>query len=165
MSDERRLRDELYAAFKNRALIYRHMFETLRAEHGEARAAEIMGRAIYARGVEIGKSFARYAPKDFAGLRDAFVGFVPDDGRMFAPEVTRCDAGGLDIKLRRCPLQDAWREAGLPDGEIARLCQIAGRVDNGTFEAAGFEFSADTWQRGREGCCYLHIRPGAARTR
>ena len=158
MTSEERLRQELYGAFRNRALLYRHWFETLRQEFGEARAAEIMGRAIYARGVEIGKSFARFAPDDLAGLREAFVGFVPDEGRMFAPEVTRCDAGGLDIKLQRCPLKDAWHEAGLPAADIARLCEIAGRIDNGTFEAAGFEFSADTWQPGREGCCHLHIR-------
>jgi hypothetical protein len=159
VADDVRLRRDLYAAFRNRALLYRQFFDTLRAEHGDARAAEVMGRAIYARGVEIGKSFARFAPADFAGLRDAFVGTVPDDGRMFGPEVTRCDAGGLDIKLQRCPLKDAWREAGLADAEVARLCQIAGRIDNGTFEAAGFEFSADTWQAGRAGCCHLHIRP------
>jgi hypothetical protein len=60
-------------------------------------------------------------------------------------------------------LKDAWREAGLPDADVARLCQIAGRIDNGTFEAAGFEFSADTWQPGRDGCCSLHIRPGSRR--
>ena len=30
------------------------------------------------------------------------------------------------------------------------------------FEAAGFEFFADTWQPGGEGCCYLHIRPGGS---
>ena len=163
MSNEDRLRRDLYGAFRNRALLYHHFFDTLRKELGEARAIEVMGRAIYARGTEIGKSFARHAPDDLAGLRDAFVSFVPDEGRMFAPEVTRCDAVGLDIKLQRCPLKDAWREAGLPDTDVARLCQIAGRIDNGTFEAAGFEFSADTWQPGREGCCFLHIRPGPRR--
>ncbi len=67
---------------------------------------------------------------------------------------------GLDIKFHDCPLRNAWREEGLPDEEIATLCRIAARIDNGTFEAAGFEFSADTWQPGEEGCCYLHIRPG-----
>jgi hypothetical protein len=36
---------------------------------------------------------------------------------------------------------------------------IEGRVDNGTFEADGFEFSADTWQPGRDGCCRPHICP------
>ena len=159
MKTDEQLRGDLYAAFRNRALLYHHFFETLRAELGEARAAEIMSRAIYARGTEIGKSFARFAPADFQGLRDAFVGLVPDGGNMFAPDVTRCDAGGLDIQLRRCPLKDAWRESGLPDAEVARLCRIAGRIDNGTFEAAGFAFSADTWQPGQDGCCNLHVRP------
>jgi hypothetical protein len=44
--------------------------------------------------------------------------------------------------------------------KIATLCRIAGVVDDGTFEAAGFNFSADTWRPGEEGCCFLHIRPG-----
>ncbi len=44
---------------------------------------------------------------------------------------------------------------------MTKLCHIAGRVDNGTFEGAGFVFSADTWRPGEGGCCYLHIRPGA----
>lgn len=161
MSDDE-LRQALYGAFKNRALMYWHVFRELRDELGEAQASEIMGRAIYRRGTEIGRQFSRFAPKDLAGLRDAFVGGVPDEGRMFAPTVTRCDAGGLDIALMRCPLQDAWREAGLADADIATMCRIAGRVDNGTFESAGFGFSADTWQPGREGCCHLHIRPGAS---
>ena len=160
MTPTEQLRQELYAAFKNRALLYRQFFDELRREHGDTRAAEIMGRAIYARGVEIGKNFSRYAPADLTGLRDAFLGFVPDEGRMFDPLVMRCDDGGLDIQLRRCPLKEAWLDAGLSDSDVARLCHIAGRVDNGTFEAAGFEFSADTWQPGRDGCCHLHIRPG-----
>ncbi|HXH82670.1 MAG TPA: L-2-amino-thiazoline-4-carboxylic acid hydrolase [Candidatus Tectomicrobia bacterium] len=163
MDGDDRLRQDLYAAFKNRALIYRHLFETLRDELGEERATALMSRAIEARGREIGRAFARHAPADLAGLRDAFLAVIPDGGRMFAPEVVRCDAGGLDIRLTRCPLQDAWREAGVPEPDIARLCRIAGRIDNGTFEAAGFAFSADTWQPGRDGCCFLHIRPGPPR--
>lgn len=161
MSDDR-LRTDLYAAFKNRALMYWHIFDELRRALGEPQAAGLLSRAIEARGREIGKAFARYGPADLAGLRDAFVGSVPDEGRMFAPRVERCDAGGLDITLTRCPLKDAWHEAGVGPADIAALCRIAGRVDNGTFEAAGFEFSADTWQPGRDGCCHLHIRPGAS---
>jgi L-2-amino-thiazoline-4-carboxylic acid hydrolase-like protein len=160
MADDDRLRGELYAAFKNRALMYWHIFAELRRALGEPQATGLLSRAIEARGREIGRQFARYAPSDLTGLRDAFVGFVPDQGRMFAPRVDRCDAGALDIKLQRCPLKDAWHEAGVPEADIATLCRIAGRVDNGTFEAAGFEFSADTWQPGRDGCCHLHIRPG-----
>ena len=163
MADAERLRGELYAAFKNRALMYRHVFEELRKALGEPDAVGLMGRAIEARGREIGRQFARYAPADLKGLREAFVGGVPDEGRMFAPRVERCDAAALDITLQRCPLKEAWQEAGVPEADIATLCRIAGRVDNATFEAAGFQFSADTWQPGRDGCCHLHIRPGPAR--
>ena len=96
---------------------------------------------------------------DMEGLKEAFVGGIPDDGAMFKPEVERCDAEGLDIKFHGCPLRDAWMEMGLPEEEVATICRIAARIDNGTFEGAGFEFTADTWQPGDDGCCYLHIRP------
>ena len=142
MADDERLRGEVYAAFKNRALMYWHIFAELRRALGEPQAMGLLSRAIEARGREIGRQFARYGPSDLAGLRE------------------RCDAGGLDITLQRCPLKDAWHEAGLSEADVATLCRVAGRVDNGTFEAAGFAFSAETWQPGREGCCHLHIRPG-----
>jgi hypothetical protein len=162
MADTERLRRDLYAAFKNRALMYWHVFDELRKALGEPQTTALMARAIEARGREIGRQFSRYGPADLAGLRDAFVGGVPDDGRMFTPRVDRCDATALDITLQRCPLKEAWQEAGVADADIATLCRIAGRVDNGTFEAAGFEFAADTWQPGRDGCCHLHVRPGRA---
>ncbi len=79
---------------------------------------------------------------------------------MFQPEVLRDDAGGLDIRFRACPLRDAWQQAGLPDEDVAVLCRIASQIDEGTFEAAGFRFSIDTWRPGGQGCCHLHIRPG-----
>ena len=79
---------------------------------------------------------------------------------MFRLEVFRDDADGLDIKHHACPLRDAWQEAGLSAEDVATLCRIASRIDDGTFEAAGFQFWADTWQPGGEGCCLLHIRPG-----
>jgi len=159
MSDQK-LRAELVASFKNRALLYWHFFDTMRKALGEAKAAELMKEAIYQRGLAVGKPFAKYAPGDMAGIRDAFLQFIPDDGALFAPEVQRCDASGLDIKFHRCPLKEAWQEAGIAPEDMAKLCHIAGRVDNGTFEGAGFRFSADTWTPGRDGCCHLHIRPG-----
>jgi hypothetical protein len=82
---------------------------------------------------------------------------------MFAAEVTRDDYGALDIKFHRCPLREAWQEYGLAEDEVATLCRIAARIDNGMFEAAGFQFSADTYQPGGEGCCWLRIRPGLAK--
>jgi hypothetical protein len=158
---EKQLRSQLYGSFKNRAMIYYLIYDELRAELGADRAEELLSRAIYRRGEMHGREkFARFAPKDLTGLKTDFLAGVADDGKMFQPEILRSDADGLDIKFHACPLRDAWLEAGLPDEDAAALCRIASQVDFGTFEGAGFRFTADTWQPGGEGCCYLHIRPG-----
>jgi hypothetical protein len=86
---------------------------------------------------------------------------MPDDGKMFEPELLRCDSEAIKIKMRRCPLKEAWQEAGLSDPEISEMCNIAALVDKGTFEGAGFKFSCETWKPGQIGCCRLHIRPGS----
>jgi hypothetical protein len=151
---------QLYGSFKNRAMMYYHVFPELKEEVGEEKAAEIMKRGIYKRGLEVGSHFAKYGPADLEGLKNAFLAFIPDEGKMFEPELERCDSGGVDIKFHRCPLKEAWQEAGLGDDEVAKMCDIAARVDNGTFEGAGFAFSADAWKPGGDGCCHVHIRPG-----
>ncbi len=158
MSEEAQ-RKALYASFKNRGMMYYHIFEELRKEVGEEKATEIMKRAIYNRGLEIGKRFAQYAPADMEGIKNAFLAFIPDEGRMFEPEIIRCDSGGVDIKMQGCPLKAAWQEAGLSDEVIAKMCDIAGSVDLGTFEGAGLQISMETWSPGKEGCCQIHIRP------
>ena len=158
--DPQDLRRQLKEAHMGRAMVYAAIYDELCARFGAGTADEVMKAAIYRRGLAIGQCFAEYGPSDLDGLRDAFLDFVPDKGRLFQPEVTRCDAGGLDIKFHACPLKEAWQAAGLEPDRIATLCRIAGVVDNGTFEAAGFNFRADTWQPGDEGCCFLHIRPG-----
>ncbi len=154
------MRELLVDAMKSRAKFYLAFYREFCAEFGVAKTEEVMRRAIYKRGLEIGKRFARFAPGDMEGLKAAFLDFVPDPDATFNPKVERCDVQGIDIQLQSCPLKDAWKEAGLSDAEVATMCSIAGQVDNGTFEGAGFAFSADTWQSGRSGCCHLHIRPG-----
>jgi hypothetical protein len=158
---EATLREQLYESFRNRALLYYLIFDEMRRELGAETAEEIMKRAIYRRGAQKGLRYAQFAPHDLEGLRESFLSNSADEGRMFEPEVVHSDPQALDIKFHRCPLREAWMEAGLPESEVATLCRIAARIDDGTFEAAGFRFHADTWQPGGEGCCYLHIRPGA----
>lgn len=160
MSDENTLRAELWASFKNRAMFYLEVYRVLEEEFGAQRAAALLKKAIHRRGLAVGARFARFGPDDLAGLRDAFLGFLPDGGRVFDPQVIACDDAGLDIRLRRCPLKEAWQEAGLADAEVARMCEIAGVVDDGTFEAAGFRLRSETWQPGRSGCCHLFIEKG-----
>ena len=160
MSDENTLRSQLWASFKNRAMVYLEVYRVLEEELGAERAAALLKKAIYRRGCEIGRQFERFGPGDLAGLKQAFLDILPDDGKVFEPEVIACDDSRLEIQLRRCPLKEAWQEAGLDAAQVARMCEIAGVVDNGTFEAAGFRLKSETWQPGRSGCCHLFIEKG-----
>jgi hypothetical protein len=156
---EETLRRQLYDSFKNRAMIYYLIYEELVTELGPARAEAILSRAIYKRGAKIGREkYSRFAPHDLAGLKKAFLEGIPDEGRMFQPELIPGDSAILDIKFHSCPLRDAWQEAGLPEEQVAALCRIASRIDYGTFEGAGFDFHADSYQPGGKRCCYLHVR-------
>jgi hypothetical protein len=159
---EQQLRKELVEAFKNRAILYWLIFDELRGEVGEAKAAAIMKRAVYRRGEQIGRQkYSQFAPSDFEGLKKAFVSGIPDEGRLFEPNVVRCDGEGLDIHLEHCPLKGAWEELGLSPRDKVLMCEIAGVIDKGTFEAAGFAFEPNTWRPGRTGCCHLEIRPAS----
>jgi len=157
---EELLREQLNAQIKNRAMMYFHIFNELREEIGEERAIAIMKRAIYKRGLEISNLLKQHAPADLDGLKETFINkIVPDEGRVFSPEVLRCDGQELEMKLMQCPLKAAYREAGLSDKETATMLNIAAQVDYGTFEGAGFDVRVETWQPGRTGCCHLHIQP------
>jgi hypothetical protein len=81
------------------------------------------------------------------------------NGEMFRPEVKRCDSEALEIQMHRCPLKETYQQAGLSEEEVAKMCHIAAVVDDGTFEGAGFSFSAQTWTPGKEGCCLLKVTP------
>lgn len=157
---ELKLIEQLRAAFKSRALVYAAMYEEIAAEFGADKAREICKRAIYKRGEAIAHVFAPHAPADLAGLRDTFLNFIPQGEQLFAPEVVQCSENELEIQFHRCPLKEAWLEAGVDGAALENLCDIGGVVDYGTFEKAGFSITSETWQRGREGCCRLHIRPG-----
>ncbi|MCR4411489.1 MAG: L-2-amino-thiazoline-4-carboxylic acid hydrolase [Thermoguttaceae bacterium] len=160
MSQEEELRQQLYEQFKNRAMIYYLIFDELRNELGAEKAEELMSRAIYRRGRQKAPKYAVFAPADLEGVQRAFLGGLADGGRAFEPELLQSGPDALDIKFHRCPLKEAWLEAGLDGDDVATLCRIAARIDNGQFESAGFTFWADTWQPGGDGCCCLHLRPG-----
>lgn len=155
---EESLRKELYAANENRARIYYFLFDEMRKELGEERAKEIMKRAIYRRGEELGEKFKSFAPRDFEGLKEAFVGGVPDGGQMFLPKVGAVDSSGMDVEFYNCPLKNAWREMGLSPEDCSTMCEIARVIDNGAFESAGFDFSVEALPEGEMDCCKLKVR-------
>lgn len=152
------LRRELAAAFANRAMLYLDIYRELVAEIGAERAEAVLSRAIYARGRAVaGQAFAGYGPTDACALGEAFLAASPDEGRLFPTEVTRAP-GMISFKVRSCPLQQAWTEAGVAPAEMATICRIAGRFDNGLFEHSGAIVETETWQPGTEGCCRITLR-------
>jgi len=140
--DLERSRDETRAAFANRALIYAAMYEELSDELGPDRAAEVMKRAIYRRGVDVGR---RYRPAaatgDLEEVGRIFCDGSPCAGELFEPGVDDLSEERTVLSMHACPLVDAWRAEGLQPDEIDALCAIAAAVDEGTFEGAGLELT------------------------
>lgn len=158
------LRQALVGQMKKRAMMYYYIFKEVSREVGSEKASAILKRAIYKCGLDVGKILAEYGPSDLQGLKEAFMDkVVPHDGSMFAPEIISCDSEELNIKFHRCPLKEAYLEAGLSEDETAAMIDIAAQVDYGTFEGAGFSFDVETWQPGKKGCCHLHVKPGGGK--
>jgi L-2-amino-thiazoline-4-carboxylic acid hydrolase len=76
---------------------------------------------------------------------------------MYPTDVERSDSR-IAFKVKRCPLKDAWIEAGVGDEKLATLCRIAGAFDRGLFEATGVRFDNVTWTPGHgSGCCHIAL--------
>ncbi|MER9677202.1 L-2-amino-thiazoline-4-carboxylic acid hydrolase [Mesorhizobium sp. M0208] len=149
---------ELDSAFRNRADLYRLLLDELTAEVGAEKAEAIMIRTIDRRGREVAAAaFADFGPNDAPAIGEAFLAVSPDGGRMYPTDVER-GPDRIAFKVRRCPLKDAWVEAGVDDEKLATLCRIAGAFDSGLFEATGVRFDNVTWTPGHGfGCCHIAL--------
>jgi len=135
-------RAETRAAFENRALIYAAIFDELSWEIGDERAADIMKRAIRARGHEVGKKYRAAARRgDLDEVGRIFCEGSPCAGELFTPGVQEHSDGRIVLRMASCPLRDAWLEEDRSSDEIDKLCEIAAAIDEGTFEAAGLELT------------------------
>ncbi len=146
----------LYQANRERALLYLEFFREVRDRHGDEEAIEILTSAIKRRGEAFGRTLNEFAPDDFQGLCQAF-SYAPDGGKLFSPQVIRCDGEGFEVKMRKCPLKDAWQEAGITDEELLTLLSCASAIDLGTMEAAGFDLEVSLAGSDEGGCCYLKV--------
>ena len=133
----------LKAEIENRARIYIHIYHELSKELGREKAIEILKRALYARGKEKGLQLAARIGKP--DLHRLAVDFVEGKTGMdaFGHEVVQENSDFLLLRLNRCPLVEAWKEAELSPEEQKVLCNIAYQVDFGKFEAAGYQLSFD----------------------
>ena len=150
----------LRRAFAMRAAAYAHTYDVLAEEFGAERALELSKRATRRMGEAMGKAFAAHAPNDLPALKDAFLGGIIEGDALFGPDVVQADGEAMRIHFHRCPLKEAWEEQGRAPEDVARLCELAGAIDGGLFEGAGFKFAGETWQVGEQGCCRLCVLPG-----
>lgn len=160
MTDQRAdmLSRELDAAFRNRADLYRLFYEELEAAMGPVEAEALMIRAIEKRGREVAAlAFNGFGPNEARAIGEAFLAASPDGGRMYPAEVER-GAAQIAFRVKRCPLKDAWLEAGVDEDRLTVLCRIAGAFDRGLFEATGIRFENVTWTAGHgSDCCHISL--------
>jgi hypothetical protein len=158
-----KLARELEAAFRNRADLYRLFYDELVRRFGEDTAEDIMIRTVEKRGQEVAAvAFADFGPQEARAIGEAFLAVSPDGGRMYPTHVSR-RPDGISFEVRRCPLKDAWVEAGVSEDRLATLCRIAGAFDRGLFESTGIRFENKTWTPGHgTGCCHIHLSNGGA---
>jgi hypothetical protein len=126
---------------KNRARIYINIYRELSMEVGADKAAAILKRALYARGREKGLQLAQKISKP--NLHELVLAFMEGKADMdaFGHEVVEERLDSVVLRLNRCPLVEAWREAGLSPEEQKALCNIAYQVDFGKFETAGYKLA------------------------
>lgn len=166
MIDDRaeRLSRELEAAFRNRADLYRLFYDELAASHGPEEAEAIMTKVVTKRGQEVAAAaFAAFGANDARAIGEASLAVSPDGGKMYPTDVVRGERH-IAFRVKRCPLKDAWVDAGVGEAKLATLCRIAGAFDRGLFEATGVRFDNVTWTPGHgEGCCHIRLtdRDGA----
>jgi L-2-amino-thiazoline-4-carboxylic acid hydrolase len=153
----------LRRSFAMRAAFYAETFAVLTVEFGRDEAMRLCMKMTRCMGEKMGTAYASHGPADLKGLKDSFLGGIIEGEALFAPEVIRCDDEALCINFHRCPLKEAWESQGHAGEHLKDLCVIAGAIDGGLFEAAGFTFAGETWQPGDSGCCRLKVLPGKTR--
>jgi hypothetical protein len=153
------LRNELADAFHNRAHLYRLLLDVLGERHGPVEAEAVLAEVCERRGREVAPILFSGVAIEPEAIARRFLSVSPDGGDLYPHETLKA-GDAFTIRVHACPLKQAWQDAGLPPGQVARLCRIAGAFDRGLFEAAGLGFANSTWSDARGGgCCHITLKP------
>jgi len=157
-------RAETRGAFENRALMYSHLYEELLPVLGREETVALMKRAIYRRGLDVGRKYREAAQAgDLDEVGNIFCSGSPCAGGLFDPGVEEGSDGRIVLRMTSCPLIEAWSAAGLPAGEIDTLCEIAAAVDEGTFDGAGLDLQFLSRLGAGDDMCLLDLRVPTAK--
>jgi L-2-amino-thiazoline-4-carboxylic acid hydrolase len=154
------MQGQLRRSFAMRAAFYAETFAVLKDRFGREEAMALTTQMTRRMGEKMGAAYAKHGPSDLEGLKTSFLNGIIEGEALFSPVVMQCDSTALCIDFHRCPLKEAWQAQGFDDEDLKDLCIIAGAIDVGLFEAAGFTFAGETWKPGESGCCKLKVLPG-----
>jgi len=148
-------------SIKNRALVYLNMYQILSEEHGKENAIRLMQKAIYRRGQEKAEKYNKQVNgSDLKAMADNFLKGGASSLNVFGNEVVKVEEDLAILRLNRCPLVDAWSEAGLSPENIVTMCDISYQVDFGKFEGMGFSLTFNTRICEGASCCELVVSKG-----
>jgi hypothetical protein len=143
-------------ATKTRAKAYAYIYEELLGTVGEKKADKIFSKAIYRLGIDKSKKFPANAKKSAKEVADYFIK-DPVSRAAFKQSVVSGDEKSARIQMKSCYLVKMWKEMGLSDARILKLCDLAYQVDFGKIESLGYhlEFSSRIADKGK--ACVLEI--------
>jgi hypothetical protein len=125
-------------------------------EAGIQNTDEILKKAIY----EVGKTWGEKLG-DVESPREFWNGLLSEDLRKILKlDWVRDQDDEAELHFYRCPLVYGWKQMGLDDGTIARLCAIANQVDYGNVESFGFELDMDPGLGNGGERCTLIVKKG-----
>jgi hypothetical protein len=115
----------------------------------------IYRKAIYDAGVEQAKKMPLYIENNGTVTIKQFSDFWIERNERFTFEKKRLadEEDTFTIELNYCPLVKMWQDMGLPDEEIAMLCDCAMDGDRGEADAFGMHLDLQTTiARGDKSC-------------
>lgn len=151
-----RLRIDVHAAWRQRAAVYVEFLNVLKEELGVEKAKELFKKAT----LNYGKKTAVILglPDELEAMKNLMMAILPDDGKMFDPDIMSFTEDELVVKFKKCPLKEAWREFGLSREEVAEMCEVADNFDYGCF-GTKFDYSGKGWPTQPDDSCLLIFKP------
>jgi len=150
--------DALVSAIKTRAMAYFGIFDAMSEEVGAEKAEKIMSKAIYKRGQAGSKRYSVESKNgDFKALAKDFMEGGTSSLFVFGHEIVEADKDHAVFRLNRCELVNGWKEGGLNDAQVEKMCDMAYSVDFGKFEELGYNLEFSKRISAGDECCELLI--------
>jgi len=153
--------EEVRAAHGARAAFYYEMFCELKAEFGEEKALEVLGKTCRSLGLKKAKLYSSKLPDHSAqGFCNYFCSHGSVNNKIFEMESEETSNGKSEgiAYLCRCPLVEGWKAQGVSGDDIEKLCSAAMEFDHGTLEGLSLEGEFETLISKGDSACKLLVK-------